>query len=97
MSMITARKTVDVEDGRAPDKPCSFCGRMTPHTTLVDLGARCVPCYQAYREEDRGFPKAPHVPGPLGWVHRLKWRKDHGEALSRLQLEMIEKHLNETP
>lgn len=39
--------------------PCSFCGEPTERETLVEYGARCGPCFNAYVTRGRPNPPMP--------------------------------------
>lgn len=71
--------------------PCSNpnCGTATPRATLAQYGARCFPCYEAYRREPQ-----PRIyvgdkrEDPKSWAYALKAREEAGERLSPPQRDM---------
>jgi len=99
MSFKNVRAEIRNEpEKEACDKPCTFCGAMTEHKTLVMLGARCMRCYTAYCNEKRDWPNVTAnltAPGDrLAWVRRLEYRRDVlGERLNSSQVDAMQRAL----
>ena len=74
---------------------CTFCGRLTLQETLIEFGARCGPCYDAYRRDVKPAPYAPKaIPGdPHAWAKKLRYREEAGERLTTTQKEAWRKVL----
>ena len=52
--------------------PCSFCGRQTEHAVLVEYGARCGPCFNAYVTRDRPVSRILTSDEKRAVLHRLR-------------------------
>lgn len=68
--------------------PCRYCGTPTARDTLTTFGARCGPCYRAYRES---IPEGPPIAyrrddRARSWAWNLKARHDAGERLTPAQI-----------
>lgn len=73
---------------------CRYCGEETAYETMASLGARCARCYASYCS---CLPALPYVdeasavplgtPERLKWAHRLRWRHQQGERMTKAQID----------
>lgn len=70
--------------GRETTLSCRWCHKPTLVATLMQYGARCFQCYEAYcNEVPRAISAADkRVDGPRGWAHALRARELSGERLT---------------
>ena len=78
-------QTVEYNSNRVMQ--CQFCGAAAPQKALVEFGARCAKCYEAYCRAPQLRPKhtGDKDKGPLSWAHALKLREEEGESMSQAQ------------
>lgn len=81
--------------------PCAYCGRPTEYSTMVNYGARCGACFNAWVTQGRTYRRdltaddrraivarmrqAIQSRGGKEWAYALKDREDRGEAMSGAQ------------
>ena len=59
-------------NGEGVSYACTACGMSTDHATLATFGARCFPCYQAYRREPPPSPeRSPYAQAVRAEIARL--------------------------
>ena len=74
--------SVDGKDPPAAPQPCMWCGKVTLHATLVNYGARCFACFEAYcargvRGGGPGFASGkPDTPQQAAMRRALKARQE---------------------
>lgn len=84
------------ENPKAELKPCSSCGRMTKHDQLMNLGARCFPCFKIYCLQAQPFIKdeLTYAGDPKGWAKRIIAKHESGIALNSTVLRFAKEALS---
>lgn len=78
---------------------CAFCFSPTTAEVLSTLGARCSRCYEVYCKDVQPAMKFPAGLIPqthLAWAHKLKYRHEMGDRLSKIQIDMYKTALRLT-
>ena len=80
---------------------CRFCGKETARQTLSDFGARCYACFSEYCRAPQSRPHVPDSAVPAGasyaWAHRLRYRHQTGERLTKAQIDAYRWVLDGSP
>ena len=78
---------------------CRFCFAPASVEALATMGARCGRCYEVYCKDvqpARKFPAGVIPQTHLAWAHKLKYRHEQGERLTKIQIDMFKTALRLT-
>lgn len=78
---------------------CHVCFSPASFEALTTMGARCSRCYEVYCKDVQPAMKFPAGLIPqthLAWAHKLKYRHEMGDRLSKIQIDMFKTALRLT-